>query len=252
MNHYVYLLRSADRFYVGLRSCRGLISTDTYRGSGHALKDARKAGLRFSKTVLCVLDSREEAALMEAELVGPAEVADRQCLNLQQGGIANSVGYRHTDKARASMSNTRKGRKMSAAHRQAMSDCRVGKKRDYLTSETRARMSANSKKLRHTDEAKAKIGKAALGNTHSLGHKHTQEFKDNVSRVHKGKKVSDETRRKMSVSSRGVPGSTAQRAANDANPRTHTEETKEKMSRSKTGVPWSALRRARFEARKNS
>ncbi|KKK61938.1 hypothetical protein LCGC14_3009310, partial [marine sediment metagenome] len=118
MNHYVYILRSTDLYYVGLRSCHGPIATDSYRGSGTALKVARKEGHRFRKTVLCVPGSREECSELEAELVGPAEVADSLCLNLKQGGLSvNGVGYQHTDAARASMSKTRKGRKMSAAHR---------------------------------------------------------------------------------------------------------------------------------------
>lgn len=59
---------------------------------------------------------------------------------------------------------------------------------------------------RHTDEAKEKIGLASLGNTYSLGHKHTEDLKDQRSEKYTGvgnpfhgKEHTDESKLKMSI-----------------------------------------------------
>lgn len=69
--------------------------------------------------------------------------------------------------------------------------------------EQREKMRDIGKMLRHTEEAKRKIGEAAKGNKFSLGSKHSEEWKSNMSKrlqghtFNKGRKPSEETRQKM-------------------------------------------------------
>ena len=56
---------------------------------------------------------------------------------------------------------------------------------------------------KHTEETKLKIGLSHKGNKYNLGKKHTEETKQKISESSKGKIISDETKKKMSESSRG-------------------------------------------------
>lgn len=63
--------------------------------------------------------------------------------------------------------------------------------------ETRHKMSLVHKGKRHTDEAKRKISEAAKGNTHWLGKHHTEETKKKIGEGNKGKYITEETRQKI-------------------------------------------------------
>ena len=138
MNYYVYILRSGDEFYVGMRECKCDPADDPYMGSGTLLGRKRKAGRKFVKTILCLCDSREEAAEMEAELVGPEEVADRLCLNLCLGGGNGTSGLK-------------KG-PPSAETRRKMSEALKGLRRSKPTSEATKRRIAEAQEGRAFSE----------------------------------------------------------------------------------------------------
>ena len=93
------------------------------------------------------------------------------------------------------------------------------------------------KGLVFTDEYRAKLRAASIGNKYSLGYKHSEESKTKISIAQKGKVRSAETRAKMSASGKGKIISDKQKAQMSAAAkgnkhrlgRTHSEETKAKL-----------------------
>ena len=76
------------RFYIGMHSTNNL--KDDYLGSGFALKDALKKYGRanFTKEILFVFSTREEARAKEAELVNEDFLKNPLVYNLVEGGMA--------------------------------------------------------------------------------------------------------------------------------------------------------------------
>ena len=75
-----------------------------------------------------------------------------------------------------------------------------------------------------SDETREKYRKNMIGNKHFLGRKHTEETKRKIGDVHRGKAVSEATRKKLSEYSKKRKG--------ELNPfygKKHTEETKAKL-----------------------
>jgi hypothetical protein len=90
-----------------------------------------------------------------------------------------------------------------------------------------------SKKLtgiKRSEETKQKISQSSKGKT-----RHTEEFKDFISKVHKNKNISEETKYKIgeSVRQRVVSKETRQKMSLSRKGNNHTEETKKKISQSK-------------------
>lgn len=83
-----------------------------------------------------------------------------------------------------------------------------------------------AKGQKHTDEAKAKLSEAAMGNTKWLGKRHSEETKRKISEAKKGKNLSVETKQKMSEAAKGNKRGLGYK---------HTEEAKKRMSESKLG-----------------
>lgn len=82
------------------------------------------------------------------------------------------------------------------------------------------------------------------GGQGTTGLRKTEEEKENLRRLHIGKKLSEETRRKMSEARRGRPGTMLGRK--------HSEETKKKMSISRSGQNNPVLGRVRTEEEKTT
>jgi group I intron endonuclease len=76
-----------------------------------------------------------------------------------------------------------------------------------ISEETRLKQSKAGKGRLKTEEHKAKIGQAHIGNKWGLGNKRTLEGQANVTAFHTGRKRSLETRLKMSASAKGKPKS---------------------------------------------
>jgi len=112
MNHYVYktVHVPSGRWYIGIRSSRITPKEDKYLGSGLILKSLLKKHPRveFSKQILAVARTREEAAQIERRLVGPSELSDPLCLNVVEGGQRGFAGGKHSGSARRKMSESRK------------------------------------------------------------------------------------------------------------------------------------------------
>lgn len=57
---------------------------------------------------------------------------------------------------------------------------------------------------KHTEEAKMKMSIARKGRKPMLGHKHTDETKRKMSLSHQGKKLSEETKKRLSIQRIGI------------------------------------------------
>ena len=106
------------------------------------------------------------------------------------------------------------------------------------TPEARAKMSALLRDRVVTPETRVKLRKAAMGNQHSLGHKHTPEARAKMSVAQKGRVVAPETRAKLSKIATGrkhtpktrVKISTNMMGKQNALGHKHTPEWRAKMS----------------------
>ncbi|QDU67326.1 hypothetical protein [Engelhardtia mirabilis] len=114
--HYCYLLtrtlpEGGCRYYVGIRTApkyRTPESDSAYMGSGRAIRRAVKAHPgAFSKTILDVFDTREEARAMERALVGLETANSKWSYNLVTGGEDSGLASEET-KARISAANLRR------------------------------------------------------------------------------------------------------------------------------------------------
>ncbi len=115
-------------------------------GSGKVLKDKmRNRSSEFVKNILVIVDSRDEAARIERELVGPEQLADPLCLNVILGGDKGVGGIKRPDLA--AQNRTRAGRKLTEEHKQKLRDAKVGwvsnRKGTKLSEEQKAKISAS-------------------------------------------------------------------------------------------------------------
>lgn len=95
--HYVYRIDDADSgcFYVGARSCVGAPDDDDYMGSGKWVKEARQQGRALRKSIVCMVQSREQLAVTELHEVRRV-FGDPLCMNakLPTLGTLTATGFR--------------------------------------------------------------------------------------------------------------------------------------------------------------
>lgn len=194
------------KIYIGVHITDDL--NDSYLGSGTALDHAkRKYGKeKFTKEILSIHDTYEEALAEEARIVTKEFIERKDNYNMKTGGI----GGLPSDETRAKQSASHKGKKLkprSAEHRAKISAAKMG--------------NTNMLGKTQSDETKAKMSAAAMGNTYSKGHVHSAEHRANSSAAAmgntncKGNVHSTETRAKISAALKG---------------RTHSAEHKANMS----------------------
>ena len=173
--HYVYKITCLEtgEYYYGKRSCNGSWKDDPYMGSGQILKRKIKAHPEYTwtKEVLLLLDSSEEALEYEAVVIGNkfkgGEDWDGLCLNLTAGGLG-SRGCSRSEEHRAKISEAAKGNQRALG-------------------------------VVRSEETKAKISKALKGHQNWLGKTHSEETKAKIGAGNKGKIVSEEAKAKMSA-----------------------------------------------------
>jgi len=139
--------------YIGYHSTKDL--NDSYLGSGKILKQAiKKHGIdNFTKEILYIFPTREEALQKEAEIVDEAFVRDDNTYNMKVGGEG---GFDHT------YSDSEISKRRVEGVRKAFKEGRS--KGWQLTDEQRSEMFSGKKNgfhgKRHTKEAKERISKA--------------------------------------------------------------------------------------------
>lgn len=91
--HYVYKITNDidDRYYIGKHSTNDL--NDGYMGSGLILQKLfKKYGIEhFKKDILKLFESSDDAYKYEGELVNNETLKDKNCLNIQLGGITHKI-----------------------------------------------------------------------------------------------------------------------------------------------------------------
>ena len=127
MYHYVYKTTNNinGKIYIGAHSSE--IFNDHYLGSGKSLKNAiKKYGKEnFSRSIIEIFQTRDEAFQKEAELVTENFINETTNYNMCPGGLGATV---KTDNFRVSVSKKLKGRKFTEEHSKKKSLAQTGKK----------------------------------------------------------------------------------------------------------------------------
>jgi hypothetical protein len=119
-------------------------------------------------------------------------------LNLNTNkNVLSSLGMHHSKETKAKIGASNKGKKHTEESKLKVSIGNAGKKR---TPEAIERLRLLNTGRKHTPENIEKMRLRAIGNKHSLGYKHTEEAKRNISQKQIGKVISDETKRRWKVS----------------------------------------------------
>ena len=108
VNHYVYrtINEINNMKYIGKRTCYCAIEDDMYLGSGTFIKLAidRYGEYYFSKEILCICDTEEEAWGKEIEMINAFDaVNSREYYNVAYGGPSRQDGFIMTTEERDKM-----------------------------------------------------------------------------------------------------------------------------------------------------
>ncbi len=203
-NHfYVYRLTchhldSAERYYIGFRSCVGDPDADrNYWGSSRPVKEAIQCyGIdHFTKKIIATYATRAEALALEIKLHAYLDVKTHPLFfnKANQTSTKFIYGRPLTPEHRAKLIEANRRRVYTPELLAKMRDVQRGKR---LSAATRAKIGAASKGRPHpvTEAMKATLRAAQTGKTHS------PETKAKMSSAHRGKVVSDATRAKMAAS----------------------------------------------------
>ena len=156
----------------------------------------------FETSVLCICTSQEELDRKEDEYITEYKsMINENGYNMVRGGKGRAPNFKHSEDHKKIMSEKMKGRIMSEEARAKISKARTGSKCNW-SEETRAKVAELSRKkatgVKHSEETKQKIGEKSKGRQTRLGHKLTEEQKKNVGDASRGRKFSEEVKKKMS------------------------------------------------------
>ena len=190
--------------------------------------------------------------------------------NHQYGKPGTFTGRKHTNKTRAKIGDSHRGKVVSAETRQKLRLANLGKRQSPDTMEkkrqastgrkhtpdTLAKMSKARKGKRHSPETLEKMSKARKGKPISSEHRakiieamKSPEIRDKLSKTHKGKVLSPEHRAKIGTSLKGrnLSPEELEKRHGEHNPfygKKHSPETKEKISKANRGkTPWNKGKR---------
>ncbi len=173
------------KIYIGVHTTTKI--NDEYLGSGIYLwKAIDKHGEdKFSKKILAILETRQDAFDLEKKLVNREFVAREDTYNLIIGGVTAGSGVDHP----------MYGKTHSDTTREKIRQSQLGK---VMSKETRAKLSKVHTGKVCSQEHRANMSKARLG------HVPTKETREKMSKALTGKVRSAESREKMSNSQQGV------------------------------------------------
>jgi hypothetical protein len=204
MNHYTYMITvknptDSRRFYVGVRSCKGIPEQDRYIGSSKHFAEWRKQNpiAVIEKQVLAVWPTRQEAMSHEMLLHDCFDIPKNpefwNKAKLLTNGFT-TAGIDLPNKYKKGQISPRKGVKLTVEQIENARLRKLGTK--------------------HSEETKKRMSKS------QTGRKWSEEHKQKFSEIHKGKIISEETKEKIRIAHLGNK---------------HSLETRKKMSASRSG-----------------
>lgn len=111
-------------------------------------------------------------------------------LNLSDGG-GGMLGNKPSEKTKEKLRQHQLGKKLSEETKIKIGKAGIGRKPPPMTEEHKNRLLQINIGRKHTQEAKNKIGIASKGNKYRLGHYLTEDAKQHLSKLNKGKKLSN-------------------------------------------------------------
>ena len=222
MNHYVYLTTNLvnGKRYIGKRSCSCLIEEDLYLGSGKILiKAIDQYGLEnFSKEILKICSTEDEAYRYEAEMISKYNAKERRDFyNLDGGGRGTGIGKnnpfygkQHTLETRKRISSKvdfkREKNPMFGVRLVGKDNGMFGKKqseisRIKISERTKGRIAYN-KGVSRTEEEKRNISIAVKESMKNVLHEHIcktcgTSFKSNAARSYHCDKCREQAKEKL-------------------------------------------------------
>ena len=187
--------------YIGVRSCECLPEDDDYWGSSKHLPRGKKKKLNdlCDKFILGTFESRKDAVADEIRRHEENDVAISELFwnkakqtskRFDTTGVPSyNKGVPFSKEARLNMSRGRKSMKLSAIHKQHISEGNLGNKH---TEKSKRKMSESKMGSVVSSETKAKLSKS------HLGLKHSEETKAKMSKTRKGVKFSDKHKKALS------------------------------------------------------
>ena len=153
--HYVYKIMNLEngKFYIGKHSSDSI--EDEYYGSGALVKMAiKKYGIEnFSKSIIAVFETSDEAYELEAQLVTLEQVKDKMCYNMVVGGYGAGAGTRNHFYGKKHAPATKIKMSESTKHHGSGNPF-YGKKH---SNESKLKIGAYSSQRIHTGETKRKM-----------------------------------------------------------------------------------------------
>lgn len=196
---YVHCKPSGEIFYVGKGKDRR--SVDFHGRNAYHKNVVAKYGQENIGVYIFACDSEREALDDEARWIAQLRSDGTQLANIADNGLG-CFGWKASIEQRARMSLRQIGNKHHLGHK-ASAETRA-KMSAARTPEMMARISAKTTGLKRSEESRARMTKAQIGNQHWIGKKHSAQTKTLMSESQKGKRNalgctrSVETKRKMS------------------------------------------------------
>jgi hypothetical protein len=205
MIHYVYLTTNLidGKQYIGDRTCYCELEKDKYLGSGIYYKAAEKCHgkTRFKKVILEIFETRKEAFDAQEKYIKQYNTLTPNGYNISpKGGHECSNAWSQESKEK--LSKSRQGIKpwnyklTNCYSKETLTNMSKVAKGRTFSEKTLLKISANSKKLKHSEETKEKLRKPR-----------TAEIKNKISQTLKGRTWEDiygiegaNKRRKKSIS----------------------------------------------------
>jgi len=191
--HYIYKTTCdvTGRYYVGMHSTSNL--EDGYMGSGKRLRRSiRKYGEdNHTKEVVAFYDSRELLVEAEKEAITPYMIGDRDCMNLMGGGTGGWCSEEHMVKCTIAAGKANKVRFEVDIEYKNWCLDIMAKGRAKLIDTGAYKKKGKGLGRVHSDETKQKMSKSSKGN--GVGKSNSQYGTCWITRDGENKKIKKET-----------------------------------------------------------
>lgn len=235
--YYIYLITNKvnDKTYIGQRKCPANKFPEQdigYMGSGKIILQSReKYGIEnFSKEILAVAETQENIDILERVFIALYRQAGKAEYNIANGGSggngSSNKGKIRTEETKEKLRQLNLGKQLSEETKRKISESVSACGRIYVVSEeTRIKMSlAHKGQKRSLDSIKKQVRT-------QTGRQLSEETKRKISESNKGvkhKPLSEEAKKRISIRMKGK--------RNPFYGKQHSEETKRKISENQKGA----------------